>query len=65
VAGYRDVAELPAEDEAMLTVFVLLRRILLTAWIASHAETPTAAACGAAYSAGTVELAADFLAACG
>lgn len=65
VAGYRDVAELSAEDEAMLKVFVLLRRILLTAWIASHAETPTAAACGPAYSAGTVALAADFLAACG
>jgi len=61
VAGYRQVAEIPAEDEAMLPVFVMLRRILLTAWIASHAETPTAAACGTAYTDGTLALAAAFL----
>jgi Ser/Thr protein kinase RdoA (MazF antagonist) len=41
---------------------VMLRRILLTAWIASHAETPTAAACGPAYTHGTLDLAAGFLA---
>jgi hypothetical protein len=29
------------EDEAMLPVFAILRRMLLTAWIASHSETDT------------------------
>ncbi|MCB9960059.1 MAG: phosphotransferase [Rhodospirillaceae bacterium] len=61
--GYRSVAPMPAEDEAMLPTFVLLRRILLTAWIASHAETPTAAdAGGAAFTDGTLALADRYLA---
>lgn len=61
VAGYRSVAAFSGEDEAMLPVFVMLRRILLTAWIASHRETPTARALGPAYTRGTVALAAAFL----
>ncbi|SOD91892.1 phosphotransferase enzyme family protein [Caenispirillum bisanense] len=64
VAGYREVAPLTAEDEAMLPTFVMLRRLLLTAWIASHSETPTAAAAGgAAYTDGTLVLADRFLSA--
>ena len=64
VRGYRTVAPLSAADEAMLPVFVLLRRILLTAWIAGHAETQTAAdAGGAGYTDGTLDLAERFLAA--
>jgi Ser/Thr protein kinase RdoA (MazF antagonist) len=62
LAGYRGVAEITPADEAMLPVFVMLRRILLTAWIASHAETPTAIACGPAYTEGTLDLARAFLA---
>jgi Ser/Thr protein kinase RdoA (MazF antagonist) len=54
--GYRRVAPLPEAEAAMLPCFVLLRRILLTAWIASHAETPLAQAMGPAYTAGTVAL---------
>lgn len=42
--GYAAVAAPAREDVAMLPAFVLLRRIQLTAWIASHAETPTAQA---------------------
>jgi hypothetical protein len=40
----------------------MLRRMLLTAWVASHAETPTAQAMGTAYTQGTLTLAEGFLA---
>ncbi|MBN8918150.1 MAG: phosphotransferase [Rhizobiales bacterium] len=59
--GYRTLAPLPADADAQLDVFVMLRRMLLTAWVASHAETPTAQAMGAPYTAGTLALAEDFL----
>jgi Ser/Thr protein kinase RdoA (MazF antagonist) len=59
--GYRTVATVAAEDEAMMPVFLMLRRILLTAWIASHAETPTAQEMGIPYTEGTVRLAERFL----
>lgn len=62
IAGYRREAPLSDEDCAIIPVFIMLRRLLLTAWIASHSETPTAAAMGPAYTAGTVRLARDFLA---
>ncbi len=61
VAGYRRVARFAAEDEAMLPVFVMLRRMQLTAWIASHGETPTAQALGEDYARGTVALGAAYL----
>jgi Ser/Thr protein kinase RdoA (MazF antagonist) len=62
--GYRGVAPLsPAEEEA-IPMFVALRRLLLTAWIASHAETPTAEAVGGgAYTEGTVAIADRYLSA--
>jgi Ser/Thr protein kinase RdoA (MazF antagonist) len=61
VAGYRRTALFPPEDEAMLPVFIMLRRLQLTAWVASHAETPTAQACGEGFARGTVALGADYL----
>jgi hypothetical protein len=39
----------------------VLRRILLTAWLASHSEIPFAQQFGAAYSVGTVGLAEQLL----
>ncbi|GGF70844.1 aminoglycoside phosphotransferase [Azorhizobium oxalatiphilum] len=62
VEGYRAIAPLSAEDVERLQVFVMLRRILLTAWIASHYETPTAHMMGTAYTDGTLVLAERFLA---
>jgi Ser/Thr protein kinase RdoA (MazF antagonist) len=59
--GYRRVAPLAEEHAQKLPMFVMLRRIQLTAWIASHAETPTAQALGEAYTHGTVALAARYL----
>lgn len=62
VEGYARVAPLEATARAMLEDFVMLRRILLTAWIASHAETPTAREAGLErYTAGTVLLAERYL----
>jgi len=61
VAGYRRVAPLPAADEAALPMFVMLRRMQLTAWIGSHGETPTAQAMGEDYARGTAALAAQYL----
>lgn len=61
VEGYRHVAPFAAEDEAMLPVFVMLRRMQLTAWIGSHGETPTAQSMGEDYVRGTVALGAAYL----
>ncbi|GAB6908367.1 Aminoglycoside phosphotransferase [Desulfosarcina cetonica] len=61
VAGYRSVKPLSAADEATIPTFIMLRRLLLTAWVASHAETETAQALGPAYTQGTLRLAARYL----
>ncbi|WP_246624774.1 phosphotransferase enzyme family protein [Oceanobacter mangrovi] len=60
--GYRSVRPLGPEHEAMLPDFIMFRRMLLTAWIASHPETETAAEAGLAdYTQGTIELAKQYL----
>ena len=59
--GYRTVAPVSNEDEAMLPIFVILRRMLLTAWIASHSETDTARLLGTDYTEGTVAIGERFL----
>jgi len=61
-AGYRRVRPLSAEEETELPTFVLLRRLLLVAWIGSHAGTDLARSLGAAYTAGTAPLCEAFLA---
>lgn len=61
IEGYRTVATLPDDECAILPVFVMIRRVLLTAWIASHSETLTAQEMGEAYTHGTVALARAFL----
>ena len=59
--GYRKAAPLSAEERAEIPTFVVLRRILLTAWLASHAELPFARQLGAAYTRGTVALAQEYV----
>jgi Ser/Thr protein kinase RdoA (MazF antagonist) len=61
VQGYRSVAPLSGEDVGMLPTFVMLRRLLLTAWIGSHAETSTAQEVIETYTDGTLVLAEEFL----
>ena len=62
VRGYRRVAPLAAADEAEIPTFILLRRLLLVAWIGSHAETDLAQSMGEAYTEGSCTLAEQYLA---
>ena len=59
--GYRRVTDLPRADEAEIPTFIMLRRLLLVAWIGSHAETDLAKSMGLAYTEGTVGLCEDYL----
>jgi Ser/Thr protein kinase RdoA (MazF antagonist) len=61
VAGYRKESSLGADAIAEIPTFVVLRRVLLTAWLASHAEVPFALGLGAGYTRGTVALAQALL----
>lgn len=61
IDGYRTILPLSSEDAAMIPVFVMLRRIMLVAWIASHSETPTAQEMGAPYTQDSLVLADRFL----
>ena len=61
VHGYRKVADLPEEDEAEIPTFVMLRRLLLVAWIGSHSETELARSMGVAYTRDTVDLCKHYL----
>lgn len=63
--GYRSIAPFPDEQARALPMFVMLRRMQLLAWVASHAETPTAQAMGPAFTRGTIELAKTYLATSG
>ncbi len=59
--GYRRIAPLSAAEIEEIPTFVMLRRILLCAWLASHSEVALAGQLGAAYTAGTVAMAEKFL----
>lgn len=61
IAGYRTVAPFAPADAAEMQSFILLRRILLVAWIASHAETPTAQEMGVRYTEASYPLAERYL----
>jgi Ser/Thr protein kinase RdoA (MazF antagonist) len=62
IKGYCSRRPLAAADLAMLPVFVMARRILLVAWIASHAEVPLAQELGRGYTDRTLDLAERYLA---
>ena len=59
--GYRKVLPLSAADEVEIPTFVMLRRILLVAWIASHIEAEYPASLGAGFTEGTLPLCEDYL----
>lgn len=61
VEGYRTVAPLSAEDAAEIPVFVMLRRILLVAWIATHQHSPMGGEVGLQYTKDTIAMADRFL----
>lgn len=61
VRGYRRIGTLDAAEVAEIETFVMLRRILLVAWIGSHSETDLARSMGVAYTRGTVPLCEKYL----
>ncbi len=58
--GYRRVRPLSKEDEAELPTFVILRRMILFAWMGSHAETILPSR-RPAYAEGTCAMAEHYL----
>jgi Ser/Thr protein kinase RdoA (MazF antagonist) len=61
VRGYRTVRTLSAEAEAEIPTFVMMRRLLLVAWIGSHAGTELSRSMGAEYTQGSCALAEAYL----
>ena len=59
--GYRKVLALPKEDEAEIPTFIMLRRILLVAWIASHIEAEFPKSLGAGFTDQSLPLCEDYL----
>ena len=60
--GYRKAGTLKPADENEIPTFIMFRRLLLVAWIGSHAETDLAKSMGAAYTEGTASLCENYLA---
>ena len=61
IGGYRRTTDLDPADEAELPTFIMFRRLLLVAWIGSHAETETAQQMGPEYAVTSCRLADDYL----
>jgi Ser/Thr protein kinase RdoA (MazF antagonist) len=62
VTGYTHIAPLRPEDRAMIPSLILLRRVLLTAWLSTRADSDTAQDLGGpAYTQGTIDLADRYL----
>jgi Ser/Thr protein kinase RdoA (MazF antagonist) len=61
VAGYRRVRELSEEHAAEIPTFIMMRRLLLVAWIGSHANTDLARSFGADYTRVSCDLAEEYL----
>ena len=61
VEGYRRVGELSRAEVAELPTFVLLRRLLLVAWLGSHADTDLARSMGAEFTRVSCDLAEHYL----
>ena len=59
--GYRTVRVVTKADEELIPTFVMLRRLLLVAWVGSHAETDLARRLGVSYTDQTVALCSAYL----
>lgn len=59
--GYRTIIPLSPADEEEIPTFIMLRRLLLVAWIGSHHDTDLARSMGMPYTEGTVRLCQDYL----
>lgn len=61
IRGYRTVGRLSETEEREIETFIMLRRILLVAWIGSHSETELAQSMGLDYTHQTVPLCERYL----
>lgn len=59
--GYLPHRALAEDDLAMIPAFVMMRRLMLTAWLGSHPGSPPARMLGSDYARGTVALAVRYL----
>jgi Ser/Thr protein kinase RdoA (MazF antagonist) len=59
--GYRRFGTLSPADEQEIETFVMLRRLLLVAWIGSHSETELAQSMGVDYTRGTIPICESYL----
>jgi Ser/Thr protein kinase RdoA (MazF antagonist) len=59
--GYRRIASLSARDEAEIPTFLMLRRLLLVAWLGTHREVDLAHQLGSDYARQSVDLCEAFL----
>jgi Ser/Thr protein kinase RdoA (MazF antagonist) len=59
--GYRTVSTVSQAEEEEIPTFVMLRRLLLVAWVGSHTETALARSLGASYTEQTVALCSAYL----
>ena len=62
IRGYEQVAHISDAEMAMLPALLIQRRIQLTAWVGSHAETEMARSLGPAWASHSVRLCRDYLA---
>jgi len=62
LVGYRTVRAVSKEEEEEIPTFLMLRRLLLVAWIGSHSETDLARSLGVPYTDQTVALCSNYLA---
>jgi len=61
VSGYRSRRPISAADEDMLASFILLRRLLLLAWMGTHSHSKESQAISVTYAAGSCTLAEHYL----
>jgi len=61
VRSYRRLAPLTRDEEGEIPTFMMLRRMMVMAWIASHSDTDLSRSEGAGYTLGTCRLASQYL----
>ncbi len=59
--GYRTISAVSRAEEEEIPTFVMLRRLLLVAWVGSHSETALARSLGVPFTEQTVALCAAYL----
>lgn len=59
--GYQEVMPVTLFMRETIAHFIMMRRMQLTAWLASHANVPTAQKLGKSFAKGTVKLAQKYL----